>query len=54
MDMSVFDKLIHYKDTYDLKSLEMLGNFIRQLDSRSGKHDLDNVSVDLKYARSLP
>ena len=51
--MSVFDKLIHQKDTYDREALEMLGSFIRQLDSKSGKTDPDKASRDLKYVRAL-
>lgn len=51
--MSVFDKLIHQKDAYDKESLKMLGEFIQQLDSRSGKEDPDKASRDLKYVRSL-
>ena len=51
--LSVFDKLIHQKDTYDREALEMLGSFIRQLDSKSGKTDPDKASRDLKYVRAL-
>ena len=51
--MSVFDKLIHQKDKYDNESLSMLGEFIRQLDRRSGKEDPDKASADMKYARAL-
>ena len=51
--MSIFDKLIHQKDTYDREALEMLGSFIQQLDSKSGKSDPDKASRDMKYVRAL-
>lgn len=51
--MSIFDSLVHQKDEYDRKSLEMLENYIRQLDSRSGKEIPDQASRDLLYILGL-